>query len=372
MHRPAPPLSRLLLACCAGAFLLAACNGHDPAPPGPRPVVVESPQLLESTVGEAFPGSVRARVESDLSFRIPGKIAERRMEMGMRVSKGTVLAVLDPQDARLNLEAAKAAVSAAEADLWLAQEEEKRYVDLQGKGYVGQSLVDVRVSTRKLAEAKLEQARSQFNLSRNQSGYTALTTDADGVVTEVMTEVGNVVTAGQPVARVATDGEREVRIDVPEGRVEALKQAERIAVHLWSNQGRYFEGRLREISPQAVPTTRTHEARVTILEPDASVQLGASATVLTGSRGDGKTFRIRATALGSRDRQQAQVWRVQAGENGASVAQPVPVQVLRYLDGYAVITGELQTKDRLISAGVHQLLPGMTVEPIDRTAKAAL
>ena len=362
-----------LAALLAGAALVAGCS-RDAAPVNAaRPVVVESPQALGGPGGvEAFPGSVHARVEADLSFRVAGKIAERKVDTGARVARGTVLAMLDPEDAQLNLEAARAALAAAEADAWLAQEEERRYTGLKAKGHVGQSAVDTRVNTSKLAQARLAQARSQLNLSQNQSNYTRLTADGAGVVTQVFAETGNVVNAGQPVVRFAADGEREVHIDVPEGRTDALAKSPQIGVEIYSQPGKRYVGKLREINPQADPATRTHDARVTIVDADAAVVLGATATVMTLDAGDGKTFRLPATALGAANKDQGTVWTVVAGENGASTVKPVPVQVLQYLDGVVIVAGAITPQDRLVTAGVHRLIEGMAVKPIDRAAKAAL
>lgn len=363
-----------LAASAIGACLLGAgCARDVPPVNAPRPVVVEAPQPLGGPAGvEAFPGAVRARIEADLSFRVPGKIAARRVDLGSRVERGTVIAVLDPQDARLNLEAARAALRAAEADVWLAKEEERRYHDLKGHGHVSQSAVDLRVNTRQLAEARAEQARSQLQLAQNQSRYTQLTADAAGVVTQVMAEPGNVVAAGQPVVRVAQDGEREVRIDVPEGRVDAIRKAALIFVEIYTQPGKRYVARVREVSPAANPATRTHEARVTVLEPDAAVQPGVTATVTTADMADGNTFRLPATALGALSGDRPAVWTVTADDQGASTVKPVPVLVLQYLDGAVIVAGPLQPGDRLVTAGVHRLVEGMAVQPIERAAKAAL
>ncbi len=355
------------------AGLVAGCSREAPPVNAARPVVVESPQPQGGAGGvEAFPGSVHARTEADLSFRVPGKIAERRVDLGARVTRGALLAVLDPEDAQLNLDTARAALKAAEADAWLAQEEERRYTDLKARGHVGQSAVDSRVNTTKLAQARLSQARSQLNLAQNQSRYTRLTADAAGVVTQIMAEPGNVVTAGQPVVRVAADGEREVHIDVPEGGIQALAKAKQIAVEIYSQPGKHYVGRLREINPQADPATRTHDARITVVDADAAVQLGASATVMTLDAGDGKTFRLPATALGAADKDHAVVWTVLAGANGVTTVKSVPVQVVQYLDGVVIVAGAITPQDRLVTAGVHRLVEGMAVQPIDRAAKAAL
>ncbi|MGQ0501373.1 MAG: efflux RND transporter periplasmic adaptor subunit [Panacagrimonas sp.] len=355
------------------ASLLVACA--QPAAPvqKPRPVVVEAPVSLTGPAGtEAFPGAVHSRLEADLSFRVAGKIAQRKVEMGARVKRGTVLAVLDPNDAQLNLSTARAAVAAAEADLWLAQEEEKRYRDLKERGHVGQSIVDTRASTTKLAQARLDQARSQFELAQNQSRYTTLVADSAGVVTQIMAEPGNVVAAGQPVVRFAADGEREVYISVPENRADAVRNAGLLKVELFNQPGKAYAGKLRDFNPQADLGTRTHEARVTIVNADDAVPLGATATVFLASASDGKTFVLPASALGTMGTDQPAVWAVTTGKDGVATAQPRPVQVVQYRESSVVVTGALGPDDRLISAGVHLLQPGMAVEPIERSAKASL
>jgi multidrug efflux system membrane fusion protein len=352
--------------------LLAACSGHEPPPAPPRPVVVEHPQSLAQGTADVFAGSVKARVEASLSFRVPGKILERKVDLGAHVTKGTVLAVLDPQDAKLNLGAARAGLKAAEADLWLAKQEEKRYRDLKQRGFIGQSAVDLRVNTTKLAAAKLEQAKSQFDLAQNQSRYTTLTADSDGVITQILAEVGNVVSAGQPIAQFAADGEREIAIQIPEGRADAIAKAPRIGVQLYTNPQRIYTGRVRDVSPQADPGTRTHTAHITIVDADDGVQLGATATVMAGSPGGENTFRLPATAVGGPNPQQSGVWRVTADADGGLTAQLVKVKVVQVLETSVVVQGPLSPKDQLITAGVHRLVPGMRVQPIDRTAKAAL
>lgn len=334
--------------------------------------MVESPQPLAQSMTDAYAGAVRARVEADLAFRVPGKIASRAVDVGMHVQRGAVLAVLDPEDARLNLAAAKAALAAAEADLWIAQNEQKRSLELQARGFISQSAVDKQKSTTMLARARLDQARAALDLARNQAQYTELKTDTAGVVTAVMAEVGNVVSAGQPVVRVAADGGREVLIQVPEGRAPALRAAKRISVVLYTDETRRYVGKIREINPRADAETRTQEVRVSIIAADAKVQLGATATVYVAGSGDNDSFRVPATALGNSDTQQAVVWRVETASDGALSAQPVPVAVREYLDDAVIVAGALHASDRLISAGVHLLVPGMAVAPVDRSAKVAL
>ena len=351
---------------------VAGCNVPPPPVSGPRPVVVEAPRpLLGPGAGEVLPGAIHARVEADLSFRVAGKVAARKVDMGAHVERGTVLAILDPVDARLNLANARSGVAAAEADLSLARAELQRYQDLRARSFVGQSQLDQRVNLTRLAEARLSQARSQYDLAANQSRYTHLTADAAGVVTQIMVEPGNVVSAGQPVLRFAADGEREVYVSVPEGRVDALRQSTAIGIEVLNNPDRHYQGRVRDIDPQADTATRTHLARVTVVDADDRVQLGATATVMLSTAATANSFRLPAAALGSIAAGTPAVWRIRTGARGATV-EAVPVDVLRYLDGEVLVSGPLSSADRLVTAGVHRLSAGMAVQAIERTAKAAL
>lgn len=359
---------RLAVLALTAAFL-AACGKTAEPTVAPRIVAVEPPVPLSGMSGEAYPGSVHARVETRLSFRVAGKITERKVDVGAHVTKGTVLALLDPQDARLNVEASSASVAAAEADAKLAGAEFKRYQDLLAKGFIGQSQLDSYQNQLDLALARLEQARSQHAVVRNQANYTSLIADADGTVTELLADAGQVVDAGTPVFGFARDGEREALIAVPEGQVEILTQAAKLVITLWAVPGKTYEGRIREISASADPVTRTHTARVSFVAPDESVKLGMTANVIAGNAAPSLAFRLPAGALTEVDHKPA-VWIVKAGE--PATAQPVPVQVLQYLNDAVVVSGALQPGDQLISAGVHLLQPGMPVQPIQRKAAVAL
>lgn len=343
--------------------LLGACSGGDVAEAPPRPVLVEAPQPVAGEAAEVFPGTVSAREEADLGFRVPGKIVSRRVEAGTRVRAGELLATLDPQDARLNTDAALAAEAAAEADAKLAEAEMERHRELLEKGFISKSVFDVRENTLNLARARLEQARAQAAVVRNQAAYTRLSADKSGVIAQVLAEVGQVVAAGQPVFRFAADGEREVLIQVPEGRVEALRSASSLHVRLWANHDKLYPARVREIAPQADRATRTHSARITIREPDAAVQLGMTAAVLLGERIEGSVFAVPMSAVLMRG-EQAQVWRV---KNGA--AEPLAVRVLRYTEQAALVSGALSAQDAIVTAGVHLLAPGQAVTTLPRVRK---
>jgi multidrug efflux system membrane fusion protein len=349
-----PDRAARAVAVAAVLAALPACSHRD-EPATARPVLVEAPQALADGAGDAYPGAVRAEIENELSFRVAGKIEKRLVDAGAEVKAGQLLATLDPQDAKFNLDA-------AQADYSLASAEAARVRDLKQKGYTSQSQVDNADSRLKLAAAKL-------SLAQNQSRYTELKADADGVVTSVLAEVGETVPAGRPIFRFAAAGAREVLINVPEGRIGDVKSAERIGVTLWTQPGKAYAGKVRVLSPQADPQTRTHEVRVSITDADAAVALGVTATVVIGNKGAAQTFRLPASALGDDGRQNPRVWIV---KGSPAAAQPVSVEVQQYLNDAVIVAGDLKPDDRVITAGVHLLTPGMLVQPLPRSAPAAL
>ncbi|MDB5971485.1 MAG: family efflux transporter, subunit [Hydrocarboniphaga sp.] len=363
-----------LLSFLVSFLALTACKQESPHVVSPRPVAVISPTPQDKMIGEIYPGSVRARVESPLSFRVSGKFIERHVDVGARVKKGQVLAVLDPVDARLNVEASKAAVGAAEADTKLAESEYLRYQDLAAAGFVSRSLLDQRGNELDLAKAKLEQARSQLAVVRNQAGYTNLLADADGIVTDLQADAGQVVSAGQAVFGFARDGEREISIAVPEGTaVDTLRRASALRITLWAVPNKVYEGRVREIAAAADKSTRTYGVRISLVAADDDVKIGMTANVAVGSSPGPKSWRIPLSAVGDAGGNPV-IWRVSSSRIGgaSAVAEALPVQVLQYLNDSAIVVGDIKPGERVISSGVQLLRPGMPIEPIDRGSPAAL
>lgn len=346
-------------------LLVAGCFSPDAETQKPsRPVLVEHPQSLTGQTGEVFPGTVRAREETDLAFRIAGKILTRRAQAGQQVQAGEVLATLDPQDVSLNLKAAEASVSAALADMNLAEAELKRHKDLLDKGYISKSLYDVRDNTYQLARARYEQAQSSAAVVRNQARYATLTADKPGLITAVSAEAGQVVAAGQPIFRFASGGEREVIIHVPEGRLDALRKAEKLIVTLWAVPGKVYPAKIREVNLQADRNTRTHEMKVTILQADDTVQLGMTASVIAGEAVSEGVFIVPLSALSGAEN--SKVWVVKDGKT-----QAVPVKVLRYAETGAIVSGALTPDQWIISAGVQLVSDQEPVQIIERKRTAA-
>ncbi|WP_295361821.1 efflux RND transporter periplasmic adaptor subunit [Arenimonas sp.] len=339
--------------------LLSGCGGDadTEAPARPAWVVQASAQGAAPT---AYAGEVRARHEPALAFRIGGKIARRQAEVGERVKAGQALAELDASDVALQREAAQAQLASAEADLALAKSELDRYQQLLDQQLVSRSLFDARKSQYDAAEARVRQARAQARVSVNQADYAVLRAPADGLVAQRLAEAGQVVAAGQSVFVLAEDGPREVAISIPEREASAFAVGRPLVVELWSLPGQRFPGQLREIAPAADPQARTFAARVAFDPGDAVVDLGQSARVYANG-GDHAVVTVPLSALYEKDGAAA-LWVVDPAALTVSLR---PVQVGAYGESGVPVTAGLQPGEWVVAAGVHLLLEGQKVRPID-------
>jgi len=323
---------------------LAAC-GDPPPPPREATVVKTIVTGAATTEGtRTYSGEVHARYELPLSFRVGGKLIERRVDTGAHVTAGAILARLDPADVALQ-------AAQAQSQLALAQADALRFRDLRRQNFVSAAALDAK-------ETALKAAESQAGLARNQTAYANLAADRAGVIAAVLTEPGQVVSAGQPVLRLAQDGEREVAIALPESAVAAVKVGDAAIVTLWSATGKTYRGRVRELAPAADPATRTFPVRVSILDADAGIALGMTADVrFPGSLRP--TLQVPLTAVFQQG-DQAAVWVVGAD----STLSLRPVAVAAYTDaGVAIATG-LQPGERIVAAGVHKLTAGEQVRVV--------
>lgn len=341
--------------------LLAAC-GRDapPAPPAPpadiRPVRAEQLGLHADRGSTRYAGEVRARYETDLAFRVAGRVQTRLIEVGAHVKAGQLMATLDPQDYALAASAARAQLAAAEAEARLAQQDLQRFTELRAQNFISQAELDRRRTAAAAAQAKESQLRAEAQRQGNQQSYTRLTAPHAGVVTSVAFEAGQVVAAGQPLVQLARSGEREVRIDVPENALDALRAAPELTIRLWAAPDVTYSGRLRELSPMAAAGSRTYRAHVRLLKPDAGVKLGMTATVEVGSEA-APGLSVAQTAL-FKANGQPQVWVVDPATQKVA-ARSVQLGALRG-DRAAVVSG-LKAGEWVVTAGVHKIAPGQQV-----------
>lgn len=337
-------------------ILLAGCSKAVEKKEDIRPV--RAMQLTANSVDVAaeFSGEVRSRIESRLGFRVAGKIIARKVDVGTQVKRGQILMQLDPQDLQLAQAEANAGLKAAESNRDLAEAEYKRYLELRGQNFVSQAVLDAKNSAYQAAQASRDQAYAAFRGQSNQTGYSTLVSDVDGVVTAVDAEVGQVVTVGMPVVRVAQLGEKEVVIGIPEDRVEVLRRIPDVQVRLWANPQVPIPGKIREISPIADPATRTYTAKVSMLTAPAEVKLGMSASVQFKSKTSDVSLKVPLTAL-FQEKGVTSVWIV---ENG--VVRLVPVIIGDSSANELFLKGGVVSGQMIVTAGVNQLKPGQKVK----------
>jgi RND family efflux transporter MFP subunit len=223
-----------------------------------------------------FTGIVAARVQSDLGFRVGGKILERSVNMGQRVQKGQVLMRLDSVDLKLSLAAQEANVEAARAKYTQAKADEARYAALVASGAVSRQEYDQARAVFDSAKALLEAAEAQARVSNNSSEYAVLLADADGVIVRTLSEPGQVVAAGQTVIQLAHDGPREALINLPEGVRPDLETPASARLY---GRDQTYQARLRELSEAADPASRTFAARFVLEGEAASAPLGSTVTI---------------------------------------------------------------------------------------------
>jgi RND family efflux transporter MFP subunit len=349
---PSRPSAPLFAACLALA--LGACSRSE-APAPAAPTVLVQPAHTGDAGQSIYTGEVRARHEADLAFRVGGKIAARLVDSGMTVKAGQALARLDPADLQLSRQAAAAQVAAAESEFTTAASERERYVGLLEKRFVSQAAFDAKENAYRSAKARLEQARAQSQISGNQATYGTLAAEHDGVITAVLADAGQVVSAGQAVFRLARPEEKEVAIAVPESRLADLKTAQQIAVNLWAQPEAFLKGELRELAAAADPATRTYAARIRIVDPPPSVELGMTARVILGT-GSASPIVVPLTAVVDNGKG-SEVWIVQDGR-----ATPRAVAVERFREDGAVLASGLQPGELVILSGQRRLTAGQSVQ----------
>lgn len=356
------------LVICVLPLALAACGAE--AQPDPR---TEAPLVRVATVqgagsaSRSFTGTVAARVQSDLGFRVPGKVLERLVDTGQAVERGQLLMRIDPADLKLAAHAQQEAVAAARARARQTAADEARYRDLLGTGVISASAYDQSKAAADTAKAQLNAAEAQSEVARNANRYAELVADADGVVIETLAEPGQVVATGQVVVRVAHAGRREAVIQLPETLRPAVGSIGQAT--LFGKEGVAAPTRLRQLSDAADRQTRTFEARYVLEAELADAPLGTTVTIqiADGPPSTHNDLQVPIGALFDAGKGPG-VWVLQ-GAPAKVTWRPVTVQHLD--DDGARIAGRLKQGDRIVALGAHLLREGAQVRVLGQAAAAA-
>lgn len=360
MSIPSGARTIALLGMMAGA--LVGC-GEAQADPRAQPPLVRIASAGAATASDReFTGVVGARVQSDLAFRVGGKVVARLVDAGQAVRRGQPLMRIDATAYTLASQAAAGTVAAARARAAQTSADEARYRDLVSSGAVSASAYDQAKAAALAARAELATAEAQARLSRNDAGYTVLVADADGTVVGTLAEPGQVVGAGQTVVRLARSGPREAIVALPETlrpRLGAVAQAR-------TYSGLSGPARMRQLSDAADPATRTFEARFVLAGAPASAPLGSTVTIGLDVPGRDETISVPLGAIHDRGRGPG-VWVI--GGRGNHKVSWRPVRLASIGEETAAVSAGLRRGERFVALGAHLLRPGQPVRIAAGSAK---
>lgn len=350
--------SRLLVGASLAflAISLVGCNDKvaEKATPG-RPVLVANVHYEPESPERSFVGTIKPRIEADMGFRVPGKVAKRLVEVGQTVDVGQPLATLDEVDLKLQAEQAEAEFRAATGVLAQAAAAEQRAKDLRAKGWATDATLDSAKAAGDEARARLNRAERSVDLTKNSLSYATLEADTRGVVTATLVEPGQVVASGQTAIRVARFAEKEAVVAIPETLLGRAKDGV-ATVSLWSDPDKKYAAKLREVAPSADPATRTYLAKFSLPGADDRVSLGMTATLTLADPTTERVARLPLSALFSEGGDPSFYVVDSAGE---VVLKPVTVK--SYESGDVVISGGVDEGARVVTLGVQKLDPAQKV-----------
>ncbi len=359
---PARALSRVWasLPCAVSIVaLLAACQPAEDAQPVPepvRPVRVVTVEELPGGETVTLTGNIQAQDDVALAFRVGGQLIERTVNVGDQVRAGQVVARLDGINERHALDAARANLAAAMARLVEARNTVQRYEPMLARGFVARAQFDRAIEARSAAQAQVDAAQAQVNTAENQLGFTTLIADGPGTVTARGAEPGEVVAPGRMIVRLARQSGRDAVFDVPARVKEAASAEDTVLVALSTDPKVTAEGRVREVSPQADPVTRTFQVRVGLANPPGAMRLGSTVTG-TIQLGGPTGIEIPTSALTATGGAPA-VWTL---DPQASTVALRNIDVVRFELDRVLVSQGLEPGELVVTAGVQTLRPGQQV-----------
>jgi RND family efflux transporter MFP subunit len=341
------------------SFALLGCEQPSPPPAEAtkiRALVVQTSQFDRTS---ALTGEIQSRRESNLGFRVGGKVIERLVDIGAKVAEGDLLARLDSQDQQNALKGAQSEAAAAQASIEQSRAQEERQRKLLTDGYTTRTQYDNAQRRYAQAQADLASAQAKLNAAQDTLSYTELRADRAGVITAKGAEPGQVVASGQMVVRLADPNEREAVFQVPGAglRLEAGAAMPTVEVRLVGDQNLVTEGTIREVSPGVDPVTRTYTVKVALADPPPAFLLG-SAVVGRARLPAQAVINLPSSALFQTAQGDPAVWVVDQPRNTVSLR---PVSVLQYDTGTVTVSNGLKAGENVVIGGSQKLRPGQKV-----------
>lgn len=354
LHRRFTSLSKIWL------FLLILSSCSEKPQDDPRTSI---PLVKTATVQQApsqsrtFTGVVGARVQSDLAFRVSGKVLERYVDAGQKVKRGQPLFRIDPNDLLLSAKGQQETVLAAKARADQAAQEELRHQGLAEAGAISASTYDQIKAAADAAKAQLKASESQADVAKNASGYAKLFADSDGVIVETLAEPGQVVSAGQAVVRIAHAGQREAIVNLPETLHPPIGM--KAIATLYGKENHPSIAKLRQLSESADSLTRTYEARFTLGRELEDARLGATVNIQI-KQDDAYSNDYFVLPIGAiyDTGKESGVWLVDAKSSSVNWRA---VRLISVGDETAIVQGTFNKNDQVVALGAHLLREGMKV-----------
>jgi RND family efflux transporter MFP subunit len=296
-----------------------------------------------------YPGSVIGQNESYLSFQVGGKIAKRNVDIGSHVKKGDILFTINPKDIEQTVAANRAALNAANSQYTLTSKNSERFTKLYNKGAVSRSVMDNYVNANNAALAAVNQARAQLKASLHQLEYTKIIADQNGTITEILNDVGTVVAAGTPVSKIASDGKREIKIYLPENKLDTVTKGQKAIITLWAYPNKEFSAHVTDISSSSDSITRTYPVKLRFDENYPEVKLGMTAKVKLENNTSDNLILIPAQAIFQTDGT-PKVWIVKDNK-----VHLVKIEILGYEGNLVKIGSGLKPGDIIVTAGLAKI-----------------
>jgi RND family efflux transporter MFP subunit len=364
---------RYKIICFTVVLALLGCNDKKTATDSKlqRPVIAMAVKYEPMTASRSFVGIVRPQIESDLAFRVSGKVAKRLVQAGDRVKAGQELAELDATDLYLQQQQAEAEVKAATSSKAQANAAYERGVSLRKQGWTTTADLDRLRAAFDEANGRATRSKQTLSLATNALGYAILLADSDGIVTATLIEAGQVVAAGSPVMRVAQTGAREVVVAIPETLIEGVSNSQ-ARVSLWSAKDKIYKAVLRELSPSADSATRTYQAKFTIIDAPSQlelgkielgkielgkIELGMTATLILESAETSKIAKLPLSSLYNAGKGTS-LWVVDVKTGALSLK---PVDVAGYDAQNVLIKSGVEAGEMVVTLGVQKLDVGQKV-----------
>ncbi len=353
-------MGRLVAGFLLPLMISVGCSDQDkPTQAVARPVKVFRIEGTAAVGVTSFAGEVRARIETPLSFRVAGKLLERKVDIGDQVRKGQLLAILDDNDYRLAVQGLKAQLASAQADSTFLRDDLARYRELLAQQVISPPEFERHETAYTTARERTGALEAQLAEALNQLSYTELHADRDGMITALVVEAGQVLAAGQVVVTLAQLDEKEIHFDVPEHRLPEIQRQQAVNVSLWADDNRLLKAKIREISSAADPASRTYRVKATLLEGMDAAQLGMTATVhIAANTASGIAVPLSAVYTPQNQTDRPLVWLV---DEQAATVKSVPVRLGETLAGERIAVEGLAAGQLLVSAGVQRLAEGQAV-----------